>query len=295
MSFGKPVADDLSVVIPTVGRPILLESLRRIAAGDVLPKVVVVADQSGGSYPYEQWVEELGVKGLTVDIADDPGTGRSSALNRGLARVTGRFAGITDDDCFAEPTWIAALTARLRAEPDAIVSGRVESVGEEPNVDTATSGAERRATRPSLTFDPLAGGNVGFSLDTYRRVGPFDEHPSLRAAEDGDWAYRALRRGVQIVYAPEVAVAHASWRDEDERRDRYRAYALSQAGFYGKHIRRGDVFIALRAGVNTARAARRWVRGVVGRDPEMRAHGSAFMRYLIPGVLAGLGRSPRDA
>ncbi|HSM37257.1 MAG TPA: glycosyltransferase family 2 protein [Longimicrobiales bacterium] len=287
-------AMDLTVVIPTVGRPILLEALRRLTEGSVLPQRVVIADQ-GGELPFEEWAAELAPSGLVLDVHRNHATGRSVAVNAGIRQVSTRFVAITDDDCMAAPDWIETMAARLRAQPDAIVSGRVGSVGDGPNVDTAPSRRERRVTRPGITFDPLSGGNVGFSLDTFRRVGPFDEHPSVRAAEDGDWAYRALRRGVPIVYAPEVLVRHAPWRDEAERKARYRTYARSQAGFYGKHIGRGDGFMALRAAVNTARAARRWARGVIRRDRELRMHGAAYVVHFLPGLLAGLRHRRDDA
>lgn len=290
----SPAAPDISVVIPTVGREILRESLERIARGDLLPERILIADQSG-ALPFEEWTRELEPLGLVVQVIRNHATGRSAAVNAGVRHATTRFVAITDDDCMAAPDWVARMAARLRATPEAIVSGSVGSAGDEPNVDTVASRAERRVTRPSLTFDPVSGGNVGFARDTYDKIGPFDEHPSVRAAEDGDWAYRALRRGVPIIYAPEVRVVHSSWRDEAQRRQRYRTYALSQAGFYGKHIRRGDAFMALRAATNTLRAARRWVRGVVRGDAEARMHGSAYVRYFIPGVIAGLRHGTGDA
>ena len=287
-------ADDIAVVIPTVGREILRESLERIARGDLLPARVLIADQSG-DLPFDEWARELEPLGLLLQVIRNQATGRSAAVNAGVRHATTRFVAITDDDCMAARDWLARMADRLRAAPDAIVSGRVDTVGDEPNVDTVTSRAERRVTRPSLTFDPMSGGNVGFSLDTYDKVGPFDEHPSVRAAEDGDWAYRALRSGVPIIYAPEVRVAHSSWRDEEQRRERYRTYGLSQAGFYGKHIRRGDAFMALRAVTNTLRATRRWARGVVRGDSEARMNGAAYVLNFIPGVIAGLRHEAGDA
>ena len=92
-------------------------------------------------------------------------------------------------------------------------------------------------TRPLRDRDPLFTGNMGTELATFRRVGPFDESPSLAGAEDNDWGYRALQLGVPIVYAPEVAVTHLDWRDTRELAVVYRRYARAQGGFYGKHLR----------------------------------------------------------
>jgi hypothetical protein len=81
------------------------------------------------------------------------------------------------------------------------------------------------------------------------------------------------------------------WRDGQERSEQYRAYARSHGGFYGKHLRRGDWFIALRAAYHLARASRRWLRGVLLRDRDRRSRGWAYMTGLIPGILAGLRAS----
>jgi GT2 family glycosyltransferase len=105
--------------------------------------------------------------------------------------------------------------------------------------------------------------------------------------EDGEFAYRALRAGVAIVYAPDVVVTHLGWRDEAQRGDQYASYARSQGAFYGKYSRRGDAFIALRAGVHLLRASRRWALGVVRREPEMARIGRAYALGLIPGIVAG--------
>jgi GT2 family glycosyltransferase len=127
---------------------------------------------------------------------------------------------------------------------------------------------------------------MGTSMSIVERVGLLDEDPRLRTAEDGDWAYRALRAGVPIVYAPEVAVRHFGWRDEGKRAIQYRDYARSHGGFYGKYLRQGDWFIAVRAVIHHLRALRRWVRGAVTGDREQALYGRAYLTGLLPGILA---------
>ncbi len=131
---------------------------------------------------------------------------------------------------------------------------------------------------------------MGTSIAVIDRVGPLDEHPTLRTAEDTEWAYRALRAGVPIVYAPDVCVRHYGWRDASERQLQYLSYARSHGGFYGKYLRRGDGFIALRAAIHHLRAFRRWVRGSLTGDRESAVHGKAYLTGLLPGIVAGIRR-----
>ena len=132
---------------------------------------------------------------------------------------------------------------------------------------------------------------MGTSLEVFRKVGLFGEDPVMATAEDAEFAYRALRNGVTICFEPEIIVAHFGWRDENKRVDQYQNYALSHGGFYGKYLRRGDLFILLRAAGHFTRAFRRWVRGKLNGDPELAMLGRAYCKNLLPGILAGLRSS----
>lgn len=285
----RPVLDDISIVIPTLGRPILRSCLAAIAAGDSWPARVIVVDQSSSDAVagYLRELEEVGIGTLYVPSTE---RGRSAGVNRGLEQVETPLLAVTDDDCLVGPDWLRQMWSRLRANPQTIISGRVEPAGEQTVVAVVTDLEPAIYRRPGLKFDPMSGGNMGTSLAVVERVGLFDEDPRLRLAEDCDWSYRALRAGVPIAYAPEVCLEHYGWREADERTDQYRAYARSHGGFYGKYLRRGDWFIGLRAAVHFGRAFQRWLRGVLSGDREQIARGRAYLMGLPPGILAGIRR-----
>jgi GT2 family glycosyltransferase len=286
----KPlVLDDISIVIPTLGRPILRSCLAAIAAGDSWPARVIVVDQSS-SDTVAGYLRELEVEGIETLYVPSTERGRSAGVNRGLERVDTPLLAVTDDDCLVSTDWLRQLRARLVANPETIVSGRVEPAGEQTVVAVVTDLEPAIYRRPGLKFDPMSGGNMGTSRAVVERVGRFDEDPRLRLAEDCDWSYRALRAGVPIAYAPEVCLEHYGWREADERTDQYRAYANSHGGFYGKYLRRGDWFIGLRAAVHFGRAFQRLLRGVLSGDREQIARGRAYLTGLPPGILAGLRR-----
>ena len=277
---------ELSLVIPTLGRDLLRGTLESVMAGTVWPAKVIIVDQ--GQTP---WIgalsHDLSARGMPVDYVPSTTTGRSAGLNTGIERVATRYFAVTDDDCPVAPDWIARMGARLRRHEHAIVTGRAVAAEGEVQLSVVTSEVESVQRRPSLRFDRMSGANVGMSLEIARRVGPFNEDPSMRTAEDTEFAYRALRRGVPIVYAPELVVTHLGWRDETGRAGQYGGYGRSHGGFLGWYVRRGDLFIAVRALVHLARAARRWLVGGLRGDAEMARNGRAYVVNLGPGFITG--------
>jgi GT2 family glycosyltransferase len=282
----RPILDDITVVIPTLGRPILATSLRHIAEGSAWPAQVIVVDQ-GSSHEVAAMIAALREAGLAAEHLPSTQRGRAAGVNRGIERAMTRFVAITDDDCFVEREWLQQLAAHLRARPEAIVTGRVEQAGNEVVALLRTSREAAILTRPLLRYDSICGGNMAMAKAVLGRIGLLDEDPVLRTAEDGELSYRALSSGVPVVYAPDAGVCHYGWRDEGQRAAQYRSYGLSQGGFYGKYLRRGDWFIALRVLVHLLRALRRWVRGRIVGDSEAARIGRAYVTGLIPGIVAG--------
>lgn len=284
----RPVLSDVSIAIPTLGRPILRQCLQHILLGGRWPAAVVVIDQ-GRSETVAGWVERLRTYGLTAHHVPSSDRGKAAAVNRAIERVTTAYVAITDDDCIVAEDWLESLVGHLRATPDAVVTGPALAAGLECPVSTVTAADARVSTRPGLEFDMFCGSNMGAGLATIAHVGPFDEDPCFfAAAEDCEWAYRALRRGVPIVYRPDVIVHHLSWRGTDERADRWGAYARSHGSFYGKYLRRGDWRIALRVLLHHARALKRWATGIVRGDREQASNGRAYLTGLLPGIVGAL-------
>ena len=282
----KPVLEDISIVIPTLGRDILEQSLFWILSGIAWPACLIVVEQEANPNVAKMLkrLEEIGVRVKHILSSQ---RGRSAGINRGLEQVDTRFVAITDDDCFVGEEWLVNMANRLRLSPEAVVTGRVEAAGEDMVV-VVTSTIPSVQRRPRLKFDSMSGGNMGTALDVFRRVGLFEEDSVMATAEDAEFAYRALRKGISLRYEPDVVLAHFGWRDESKRVEQYRHYALSHGGFYGKYLRRGDLFILARAAGHFFRALRRWARGKLNGDAELALLGRAYCTNLLPGILAGL-------
>jgi GT2 family glycosyltransferase len=289
----RRTARDITIVIPTLGRHVLRQALEALERGTVWPARVIVVDQ-GRRPDIAVALDETKTRSFDTLWLPSSETGRAAGINRGIERAQTRFVAVTDDDCLVQGDWLERLMLRLLRNPDAIVTGRVEA-GDETVVLVVTDRDEAVQRRPALRFDRLIGANMALATALMHQLGGLDEDRCLRTAEDGEFAYRALRAGVPIVYAPEVVVTHLAWRDEQERSEQYQSYARSQGGFYGKYLRRGDVFIAARAGVHMLRSLRRWVLGTLRRQHEASRLGRAYALGLLPGIVDGWrsGAAPR--
>jgi len=193
---------------------------------------------------------------------------------------------MTDDDCFVQHDWLMNIEKCLTEAPNSVVTGRVEMVDDNAVMIVVTSLKPEIYRHPSLKYDPLSSGNMGASMSVFNRVGLFEER--LRTSEDGEWAYRVLRAGIPIQYAPNIVVRHFGWRDETGRYRQYKAYAHGHGSFYGKYLRQGDMFIALRVLVHHFRSARRLLLGVLRRDRESVLTGWAYLTGLLPGIITGM-------
>jgi len=284
----RATAHDVTVVVPTMGGPLLHGCLESIAAGTVWPCRLVVVDQSEGSAA-AGWVAALGDRGMDVVHVPANQAGISAATNRGLERVHTRYAAVTHDDCRVRSDWLLRLAAHLDDSGDEIVTGRVEPEGDGIVLTVKTDDQPATYTLPLLDGDVLFPPNMGFAVRLLDRIGWLDEHPSLATAgEDNEWAHRALRAGVRIVYEPTVVVGHLARHRPEDLPDLYRRYARGQGAFYGTWLRRGDRFIARRAARDLIRAPWLLLRGLVTRNSELISMGRGEVAGLLPGIVAGL-------
>jgi len=287
----RAIASDVTVIVPTMGGPVLQGCLESIVSGTVWPARLVVIDQ-GRDDAAADWVDALRKQGMAVSHVPAKHAGISAATNRGLEHVRTRYAAVTHDDCRVRFDWLERLAARLGEIGDAILTGRVEPEGEGIVLTVKTADRAAVYTSPLLDGDVLFPPNMGFAVRLLDRIGWLDEHPSLATAgEDNEWAHRALRADVKIVYDPTVVVSHLARHRPEDLPVLYRRYARGQGAFYGTWLRRGDRFIALRAARDLVRAPWLLVRGLVTRNSALISMARGEIAGLLPGIVAGL-RNP---
>jgi GT2 family glycosyltransferase len=284
----RSFAADVTVVIPTVGRALLEGCMDSIAAGTVWPAETIVVDQSRTDRVVP-WVARLRSMGLSITHVRSNESGIAAATNRGFERARTPYVATTHDDCRVRPDWLETISAHVRVVGDAIVTGRVEPEGDGVVLTVVTSAEPITYTKPMIDRDVLFPSNMTFPIRLLERIGYLDEHPSLRlAGEDNEWAYRALRAGIQIVYDPDAVVSHVAWQTRGELKEVYRRYARGQGAFYGKYVRRREPFIIRRAIRDLVRAPWLVTRAALTRNQELMVMGLGELTGLPAGLFAGL-------
>ncbi len=275
----------VSVVVPTVGRRVLLEQcLRSVLACDPAADEIVVVDQSHAG-DVAALVDQLGVQRLRRVECDGRGTAR--AMNRGLAAVRHDTVLVTHDDCTVAPNWVEVAARHARAHPDAIITGRVLPPGQSRYVPSIKTDPEPHDYTGTVMSGVLYPANMVASRRGIEQIGGFDERRSLLVAEDNDLCYRWLSQGRTFLYEPDLVVWHHDWRTPEQLVRTYKAYARSQGGFYAKHLYAGDLRILRLLRWDLAQGVRSAVRGTLRREPRWQDPYREMVISLLVGLLGG--------
>jgi GT2 family glycosyltransferase len=147
--------------------------------------------------------------------------GLSRSRNIAIRAARSEIVVFTDDDCICDRNWLASIVAEYERDPSVMgVFGRVLAHGEAgPGqfCPCLIEALERRIVDiPTVPQRALgAGNNMSFRKDVFRRVGLFIESlgagTPMKAGEDTELVYRALRQRLKFVYAPDPLVYHDNW------------------------------------------------------------------------------------
>ena len=202
---------DFTIIVPTLNRPEQLAGCLRALAGLNYPRegfeLIVVDD--GSRMPLEPVISQVS-KQLTVTLRRQANAGPAAARNNGAAKARGRFLAFTDDDCEPASGWLSVLAARLDAEPDRMVGGRIVnslpgnpfSSASQLIVDLVYAHYNVDAGRARF----LASNNMAMGTDLFHSIGGFS--PSFRTSEDRDLCDRWVHAGYRLVYEPHALVYH---------------------------------------------------------------------------------------
>jgi glycosyltransferase involved in cell wall biosynthesis len=175
----------VSVVVPTCGRPALLARCLQALESQSLPR-----DQ------YEVIVAE-----------DRRRDGPATARNQGWRRARAPIVAFTDDDCIPDHDWLRRGLEALAGGAHA-VCGRIVMplTGAPTDYERDAQGLERAEFVTANCFVRK------FMLE---RVGGFDERFRLAWREDSDLHFGLLAQGARIVREPRAIVVHpvrpANW------------------------------------------------------------------------------------
>ena len=145
--------------------------------------------------------------GLEVRDVWSPVAGTAAQRNAGWRAARAPLVAFTDDDCRAEPGWLAALLAAT--EDGVIVQGRTEP---DPDERHLLHGLARTIVNvhESGWYETC---NILYARSLLERLGGFDESFDF-LGEDADLGLRARREGARLRFSDEARVWHAvHWRN----------------------------------------------------------------------------------
>lgn len=195
---------DVSVVVRTKDRPLLLaRALRSIAAQTLSSKEIVVVNDGGDAALVERQVADAGdaLGGVTVVHHDEP-VGRPVAMNVGVRASTSGVFVFHDDDDSWHPEFLARVTQHLAGHADDLaVATRCEVVWERIEGDVVVelsrevfaSDVHRVLLSDTLYRNSTPPICIAYRRSAYDAVGGYDD--DLVALADWEFLLRVLRTG----------------------------------------------------------------------------------------------------
>lgn len=196
----------VSVIVPTLGRPLLALALRSALTQRGVDLEILVVDDGSGGRP-RPILERIGDPRVRM-LGHDRRRGIGAARNTGVAEAGGAWVAFLDDDDLWAPEKLAHQLDRAQAEGrDWVYTGAVgvDDRHRVLHVEPPILPEEVMRQLPRRNVVPAGASNVAVRAAALAAAGPFDTR--LHGTEDWDLFIRLARRGPPAaVQAPLVAV-----------------------------------------------------------------------------------------
>jgi GT2 family glycosyltransferase len=227
-----PEAPRVSVVVCTYNGGRTLEQCLRSLGELDYPDYEVIVVNDGSTDNVREIVERF----PHVRAIHQSNCGLSEARNVGLHAATGDIVAYTDDDCFADPDWLAHLVYQLQCTGAAGVGG--------PNLSpedgwlaacvAACPGQPTHVLLSDQVAEHVPGCNMAFRREALLAINGCD--PIYRkAGDDVDLCWRLQQAGFWITFAPGAFVWHHRRQGPSAYLKQQRGYGEAEALLYFQH------------------------------------------------------------
>jgi GT2 family glycosyltransferase len=288
------VAEPVTVVVATRNRNAsVVRTIASLLEGTERPHDIVVVDQSdddGTAAAIERFAKD-------VRYLRSRTTGLARAHNVAIAEARTELIAMTDDDCDVSRDWLAGIAGAFTCDPRVgLVFGGVLPMPHDPALGFVPSYVREEAFLARSLADKAKIDGMGACMALKRRIwtdlGGFDERfgagATFHAADEGEFALRALEAGWFVYETPAVSVIHRGLRGRTEAHALVHRYAYGTGAMMAKHVRARTPYAKRLLGT----MAWRWARGRMhsavridgGRHRWLRLDG--FVRGFVAGALA---------
>jgi GT2 family glycosyltransferase len=221
---------DVSVIIPTRNRPVLLADALRSLAEQDFPheryELIVVDD--GSQWPLEPVVDRIcGASDVSIRLVrHEQSKGANAARNSGIGVADSDLLCLVDDDIDVPPGWLRALVEGASRHPDVGCLGgpirlRLEGVsaGVCGDCDVGESALDL-GTEEHETTRFVYSGNMVVRRSALDTAGAFDASLPMHF-EEVEWQVRLRDSGGTVYYLPDAWLWHRRTADELRLRRRF--------------------------------------------------------------------------
>ena len=250
MSDNASPSPGISVLVCTRNRGTYIgKCVRSILQSELRDMELLVIDQSDGKDTMDV---VLAIDDPRLRYLRTPTRGLSRARNIGIEASRAPIILFTDDDCYAEATWVEKVLQQFDDDPKReAVYGRVMAYGkgaEGQTCPTIMEVMEPRQVdgigRERIQGAVGHGNNMAFRRECFVKHGLFHEWlgagTPMTGGEDTDFSFRMLRAGARIYYSPEPVVHHDNWMSIEKSNKQLHGYVCSGAVVYTRYVLRGS-------------------------------------------------------
>jgi GT2 family glycosyltransferase len=198
----------ISVILPSYNSEKTIDAVLSALKNQSYKKSyeIILVDSSDDKTPDIVKSKFPDIRFIHLQKKTDPGTAR----NMGLKESKGEIILFIDSDCIARPDWIEKMVSLHETKDCAAIGGAVLN-GNDPNSKVAWAGymAEFREflpQHPQREVSHIPTCNISYKRKYLEELGGFN--PDYYPQEDLDFNYRLRKTGAQILFNPEIKVAH---------------------------------------------------------------------------------------